>query len=362
MTFAKPSDNMAAGIVTLPSDHTLYSMTSSASLTTRPSLISFLGDTTSESKSRRILESRLLHNYLINLSQPFPVSQDENVNLLWRNEVPSMALKEQHENLMNAMFAISASHLLLNDPDNWEFETARDTYLVLALREQRIAVEHLTVENVDATCLTSILILINAFANLRIRTIQPYKPPIDWIRLGKSTCSILKVALDEGQEMKSPQIKTIVEAPPLLNNQSILFHPQNRDRKPFLALLNAELLPAGHTMSEPWDSGTRKIYEEALSYIGSIARAVEDNEPIYAICRRLTAFTLLMPDGFDLFVQEMRPRALLVLAHFFALATRVRVVWWVGNTPQRELDAIKTSLPPELYCYWEEVISMSSPP
>jgi hypothetical protein len=46
-------------------------------------------------------------------------------------------------------------------------------------------------------------------------------------------------------------------------------------------------------------------------------------------------------------VEEKRPQALLILAHYFALMARYPSVWWIGKTPKREIQGIRDILPHE---------------
>jgi hypothetical protein len=111
-------------------------------------------------------------------------------------------------------------------------------------------------------------------------------------------------------------------------------------------------LPSGDT----WDEETKEAYEKALSYVGSVQKAIDRGEPIYAICRRIQAFPLVMPPKYIDLVTMQRPRALVVLAHFFATVAQARGVWWLGESrrgedsmARREIRAISRAIPKEWY-------------
>ena len=46
-------------------------------------------------------------------------------------------------------------------------------------------------------------------------------------------------------------------------------------------------------------------------------------------------------------VEEQRPRALVILANYFALMAMLRSFWWIGDSGPRELQAIIEVVPEE---------------
>lgn len=303
------------------------------------------GDEIPESKSRRLLELQLLQNYLAKLSRPFPETEGQDGSAAWSFlEVPQMAL--EHDNLLYAMFAISATHLLRNQPNSAKLLAARQTYVGLALRKQREAVSQLSGQNADAVCFASTLILIDAFATLEGREIMPYLPPMEWLHMGTGAATVFTVALKSGLDHEMSKILSLIDSPPvsLLRNEETMFAEGNW--KEFRSLLRQDI-DGGH--EELYDIGTLEAYKRTLSFIGSVHRAIIDGEPTHPLCRRLMAFSPLIPKRFIEFVEEGRPRALVILAHYFALASRVPA-WWMGNIPEREIRGIMTVLSPE----WRE--------
>lgn len=119
-----------------------------------------------------------------------------------------------------------------------------------------------------------------------------------------------------------------------------LFSQGNKDA--FLVLLSREI-PG----DEEWNQETRDTYEKTLDYIGTMYLAVEAGEDFLGICRRMMAFPLFIPKKFIDFLEEQRPRALIVLAHFFAFAAGREDIWWISNIIEREREGIRTKLPVE---------------
>jgi len=289
-----------------------------------------------ESKSRRKLELRLLHHFISRTSQTFSSSHDKPVQLAWANDAPELAL--EHENLMHAIFAISTSHLLRSDPTDHELLIAQQVYKSLSLQQQREAVACLSSKNAEAVCLASSIILTDSFASLQNRSLSPYIPPVEWLYIARGGASIYSMALHTLKDFETATIRTFVKAEPQLNDLEALFADRNREG--LLDLLSQDFA------TEVWNTGTRATYEKALSYIGGIQVEVGRGENQLATLRRMMAFPLLVPKEFLSFVEEQRPRALVILAHFFALAANMMDdVWWVGNTPQREIEGIRNVLP-----------------
>jgi hypothetical protein len=63
---------------------------------------------------------------------------------------------------------------------------------------------------------------------------------------------------------------------------------------------------------------------------------------------------MVVPHKFVDFLAEKRPRALVILAHYFATVSQLSNVWWLGGgtdgkelTARREVHAIQTVLPDE---------------
>ena len=91
-----------------------------------------------------------------------------------------------------------------------------------------------------------------------------------------------------------------------------------------------------------------------LTFGAAVYHAIVGGEPIFAISRRIQAFTIIIPPEFSEFLFQNRPRALVTLAHFFAVVSQVHGVWWLGRrgmsletTARREIRAINEALPRE---------------
>lgn len=77
----------------------------------------------------------------------------------------------------------------------------------------------------------------------------------------------------------------------------------------------------------------QEAYEDTLSYIGLLHKVVvEDSETPLSIVRRIVAASARAPPRFAELVASYQPRAIVVLAHFFAIVgiAGERIPWLTG--------------------------------
>lgn len=235
-----------------------------------------------ESKSRRRLELRLLENYISNTCPSFSSCHNPQVKHAWSVEVPRMAM--EYDNLLYGILSISALQLSREDPQNQELVAARHNYFILSLREHRKAVAQLCSKSADSVCFASTLCLIDAFASLQDRVLEPYVPPISWLNMARGVGAIFHTALDSIESYETARIMKVVNAHPRLDDNDALFAESNR--KNLLGLLTQDVPPA----QEVWDTETREAYEKTLSYIGSAQIGLKNHEHQLAACRRIMGF------------------------------------------------------------------------
>jgi hypothetical protein len=295
-----------------------------------------------------------MHNWMDRVAQPFALPQNSSVTSTYLKDVPIWAL--QHENLLNAILALSATNLLRDDPNSAQLRAARDRYVILAYNAQRRAVECLNDGTVDVTCIASLMILVNSFAMLHDRNIEPYSPPTAWLKMGRGSRSVIDFLRNAVNQESHAKVKKVLEHPSVWTD-SFLYDEQHR--RNFLGVLSQHF-PSNEDMNDE----TRKVYEKTLSYVGSIQTSLQNGEPPFALCRRIICFPMFIPPAFIDFVQEERPRALVVLAHFFAVVAMVRAagaVWWIGNAGEREIAAIQSVLPSEWQAQMVWPLAMADP-
>ncbi|KAG0646571.1 Sterol regulatory element-binding ECM22 [Hyphodiscus hymeniophilus] len=311
-----------------------------------PSRISYPDSNTiapAESKERRLLELRLMHQWTLNTCLTFPLSADPSVRDINTTILPKLSL--ENEALLYCIFFLSALHLMKTEPANLE---ARENYLhyySLTITAHRVDVNALSHSNADVVCLTAALIRLGSFAILQERSIPPYgyEPPRQWMSMNQGTTTIHRETWKWiGNDPNSIAYRSIVQKSPNMTDFAALFAPANREH--LLHLLSSPLgIPP-----EPWTPEIEEAYCQALSFIGAIQLAIDAGiEGSAEILRRCLAFPGHMPKLFFDMVGERRPRALVVLAHYFAYLVRFREIWWIGEVGMREVRAIAGALGPE---------------
>lgn len=294
-----------------------------------------------ESKSRRLLEFRLLNHYKDHLANPLQDHTKSHVVTGWSSQVPQMAL--EHDNVQYMMFCCATCHLLRSDPDNLELLNAQRLYLALAMREQQKAVAQLNLQNCDSVCYTAMLLLITAVARLWRRSLEPYMPPVEFLRLGHGAGALLQTAKAMFKDHKDAKTMLFINAPPVFYT-TVIFSQENRI--PFQRLLSHDI------QFEPWNADIHEAYEKAVSYLGYLHNSIQDNDPIYVHGRKIISFSIFVPGKFIDLVEEWRPRALIILAYYFGFMARAKSLWWTVETAEKEIQAIQSVLPPE----WQELM------
>ncbi|KAF7898466.1 hypothetical protein EAF00_004912 [Botryotinia globosa] len=371
---SNPSTPEHNSVHALAEDLSSASVSPQVDLSIPPAPSQAFSDDLPESSARRMLELRLLQTYIIHTSPTFPSCHNPETLNLWSVVVPKLAFASP--NLLYAMFAIASLHLHVLSPNDMEIQRARQHYLSLALRHHQKGVANLNPSTADAAMFASVLILNDAFSSLQVRCMKPYTLPTHWLQMARGTASVFAVAL--GLIRHDPNAKAMA----LLRTKPALTKPEERLNRPEIhPLFNAIL-----TYLSPHTSTSPQIYSEnggydpsippthltaylqTLSYLSSIHLNIMQHEHPMATARRFTAFGLQVPKLFIDLVEERQPRALVIFAYYFAMATCLvegggpsdsitlqmrngedldlgKTFWWMGAMVRREIGGISGILP-----------------
>ncbi|KAK7409501.1 hypothetical protein QQX98_008285 [Neonectria punicea] len=218
----------------------------------------------------------------------------------------------------------------------------------MAVREHAKEVAQLSKDNLDILCLTSSMLRIYYFFKLKERSLQPYQPPTEWMRATGSSSAIFRQGWPLVEDNPdSIAHKMITNVPTILDSEA---REGEQNRQELMHLLQRE---DSHEQTENWDAEVKEAYETTLSYIGGVWIAMNNHESPGMIGKKLIIFPMLVHKHFIDLVQEQRPRALAILAHYFALLAILRCFWWIGDTGRREVLAIVEVLPQE----WQDAMS-----
>ncbi|KAK5061005.1 hypothetical protein LTR84_007546 [Exophiala bonariae] len=293
----------------------------------------------SESKDERMMQLELLHHYHMYICTPFKVAQSPIVEATWQNDVPTIAF--ENDNLLYAIFTISATFMLRAQPLNTELQIRRDRYLALTLQCQRNAVDELSQRNADAISFTALLIQMNSFAMLheRINPICGHEAITEWLKTGPGLGQIVAITVAMARQNPSSKFKIIMDAPPAYA-PNIDYHFRHAIPPQSRPLLDGHL-----AQLENLTPSSREIYERTLRFLGTIHHSNEEGKPSFYAARQTQGFSLLVPKAFVEFVEEGRSLALVVLAHFFAQVALVKdPPWWMGDAPIKAINAISQTL------------------
>ncbi|KAH8663979.1 hypothetical protein BX600DRAFT_287955 [Xylariales sp. PMI_506] len=299
-----------------------------------------------ESRERRLWELRLLHNSLA-VARPFAQPQPPHLQQLWSIDVPNMALNEGKDVILYGMLAHSALNLWARSSDPKEREELvrlQQTYLSLMLREQRREVANLNPSNAECLCFSSLKILTHALALIQTLPSDPWEPPLDLFHMGKGAGAVFLSARPMVQGEAGSKIFAFLRSPPMLDDRNDTLYGDHSELD-WILDLPPSLDP--ETDYERDDKEVMEVYNQANAYTCSIRRALDRQEPEFAICRRLGAFAVFVPNEFTQFLQERRPRAMVVFAHFMALFLEIEHVWLIGKAGESQIRGIQKNLPIE---------------
>ncbi|OTA61100.1 hypothetical protein K449DRAFT_383163 [Hypoxylon sp. EC38] len=309
---------------------------------------------------RRFWEIRLIHNYHQNMVQPFPSAQSEKVVQIWRTDIPNLAMRmaQKHNrcSLLHITLANSALYLWTKSKDKQERDELfklQQTYQVMGVKEQRRDIDELShqiTQNADYVCFTSIKILAHSLALVQTLTVDPWEPPVQWLYMGRGAAQILQMARKLISPENDTNIKTFIKSPPDMSNPMELIF---LDHSSLDWLLDPPVSTGSFTAQEDReleDEDVKSVYSKALSYICSVQKAIENKEPDFAVVRRFGGFAIWVPIEFTRFMDERRPRAMVVFAYFMSMWLDYEHIWMVGKAGEMQIRGIYKALPIEWSC------------
>ena len=300
-----------------------------------------------ESEERRKLEILLFRRYLMDTVST--ISMDDMALLFYGEQLPRMALKSNA--LLYSVYFLSAIDLeirggtdaCLDDKDlvrnSGGFSGVSQMYFSMALKEHTSEVTQLSGTNADMACMTATLLRIYYFTLLSTRPLDPYRPPSEWLGTMSASQAVFKLARPLLEKGPASPVSTLMARAVKLTSENRA-DPDNM--RHFSYILQRQY---PHEVSEAWDEETVQAYEFTLSDIGRLWGAMEGSQFCANLRRRIAIFPVFVPERFVKLVEETRPRALVILAHYFALVAVFRETWWIGDAGVREVLAIESILP-----------------
>ena len=283
-----------------------------------------------EADQRRKWELKLLHNYMTCATGRPPQTTLVHPDSVfdWGLELSRLALTD--DCILHGLLAHSALHMRLTCSHDGILEILPQKYFTLALRLHRRAAGNITSATAEGVGFASLVILMHLFA--LVQTLPRHAPPLEWLSVGRGVGTVMLLArekLGAGSAL------------------SRFLQAQAFDRDTILASENRHgllwLIEPVPGDTEPDDAEAEHVYLRVLSYLG-YARTVMAHDA-KRVKRALASFAIWAPDAFRGYLADKKPRALAIMAYFFAMCTTVEHLWVVGAAGRRQLQGIQEALP-----------------
>lgn len=294
-----------------------------------------------------------MNYFCFDVCSSLPGTYYPEIRRIWSTVVPRLAIN--YDTLLHAMMTLALRHMLCTgyqdiiSLDKVQFHHAQ--YLEATVQEYQQVVGTLTPALADSASFTSVVLSLDAFASLRDRDLSPYTAPVQWLQLCKGVTQVFRITLQLVKDNPDASINKIVSTSGSFVEPSKILCEENRNRFP-------ALLVRGFGDSAEDD----QAYIDTVSYIGAMQNAIEGGEHMDIITRRLIVYPVLFPQRFVALLDEHRPRALIILAHFFAVAAHCHTSAWVGDTPKKEIQALAKFLAPGYHHELEWPLSLLRQP
>ncbi|OAQ99868.1 hypothetical protein LLEC1_07149 [Akanthomyces lecanii] len=290
----------------------------------------------------RLLELRLWHHFTTStyrtLLHNVPAADD-----IWKLEVPKLAFGGKTY-LADAILAVSALHLRSLNPDDKNLVQASHAYSASALADYCSSLAGgIQDENAEALFLTACLIAFQATAS-RIfikddgemtpstgRNSSRYPLPLAWFHAFQGVKTV--VATSWQWIFNSPTVVAVINSQPSfaldmnpLGSSSFFGH----------------LLEGVEDEVSSEDPNMNMLSQQGYVHAVSVLNWAHQNPYPPATL----AFPAAVSKRFVQLVEAKRPRALAIVACFFALLKRMDNVWWLGDVSKREVMGLVSLFEP----------------
>ncbi|CAN8098666.1 unnamed protein product [Discula destructiva] len=302
----------------------------------------------------RLTELRLMHQYTHFTHKTLSVATPE-IQDSWGVSVPSMAFAGNQQ-LMDAILAISALHIRSSNPNDKDIIRASHAYMASCLTAYTANLATgITADNAASMFLTASLIALQSTAS-RLFTKDEghfalgtfpgmhgagfgghYQPPLAWFHSFQGVKTI--VAASWSWLKESEVILSIIDAQPVLNlnftraTEGFFGHLLRDMHDEVASLYPCATSSTGESPPGEPDlaTSTRQAYQHAVATL---------NWAYTKPGKAALAFPATVSKRFVELVEERQPRALAILASFFALLKVLDHVWWLQGMARREVLGI----------------------
>ncbi|KAI1811470.1 hypothetical protein GGS20DRAFT_104795 [Poronia punctata] len=294
------------------------------------------------SKRNRMLELKLLHNFTTTTCKTLSVNSPV-LERIWRVTVPELAFSSAGY-LADTLLAVSALHLRSSSPHDRELIRASHSYMASACSEYGACLSKgVNENNADALFLTAALIAFQSTASrifarddINDRT-GGYSLPLSWFHSFQGVKAV--VAASWQFLCFSSIVIPIIESQPALNlnlsGDPTFFRDLIVGVDDEIAKLEPD--PSTHM-------ATRMAYQHAIAVLDWAHKIPYTGAPLVFMATVSRRFVELL--------EARRPRALAILASYFALLKCLGDVWWLKGVARREIMGIVSLFDPDDEEWW----------
>ncbi|KAI9746118.1 MAG: hypothetical protein M1818_000799 [Claussenomyces sp. TS43310] len=288
--------------------------------------------------SSRTLELRLLHNYTAMTSKTLVSVNTPAAEQTWSIDVPNMAFEVPC--LMDMVLATSALHLRALNPNDQTLVRASHGYMASALSQYSATlINGVDASNAEALFATSALIAFQASASRRFQDDdggpgtgqKKYQLPLQWFHAFQGVKAVVLASwrwLRDSERVR-----------PIITGQTALALDLKATKSAFFGPLLEGMDEKLLEIDECERAETRQGYEHSVAYLNWSHLKPER--------ARILGFPATVSRRFVELIEQEDPRALVIIACFFAMTKAVDDVWWLQGVAKREVSGIMSLLPEE---------------
>lgn len=311
---------------------------------------------------RRLLELFLLHHYTTIVAYTFPTAENEPDAGILSNYITDMAF--DHPFLLNSIFALAALHLVYLERQSTSKPSkpsrvdrladillsaakprcqiaptqAHRIYFNIAAKQQREALANISSRNSNALWMTTIILSLQTLAFARNEACTGvYALPLHWLRMTRGMMEVEAAIKLFARPLTildfiSPEKEDVL-------GEEIEYGANVVAPKVFEDLLNWERSSG----TEP-DQSCRHTYENAIRYLRRIYQRAKA-ERYTEVFRGLLRPDPLTTPQFLRLIECQRPRAIAILAYYYAMTMAVENHWVFQGMAEHEIHGLKSLLP-----------------
>jgi Fungal specific transcription factor domain len=317
---------------------------------------------------RRLLELFLLHHYTTVVSNTFPSADNEPSVGVLSNYIIDVAF--DHPFLLNSIFALAALHLVYLERQPCSPSTssrvdrlsdilssktgkpcqitpahAHRIYFNISAKQQREALANISSKNSNALWITTIVLSLQTFAFAKNEprnepNTETYSLPLHWLRMTRGMMEI-----ESALKLFTRPLSILDFITPV--------NPEHTDQDKDLDTIEGtpkvfdELLSWENSFGVESIQSGMNTYENAIQYIRKMYHIAKSG------CYTEVFRGLLRPDPlttseFLKLIEFQRPRAIVILACYYALTMVVDNHWIFQGMAEYEIYGLKSLLPIEL--------------